>query len=442
MKENQNKEISPEKLIDDETGEKDGKSNNKEINLTIFDYDQKKLENFKLLNEEEEILLCKEEAINDFKLKKKDKGEEIKIKELFKGEDNDSFYYLNKIELRKKYYNIEENLNEDFENVEQIIDNKNDDEMEKLYNEIQLKHPRKIIDNKITRYSFFSWSGFFCCNKPEYISLGEAYITYFNTIKLLIIFFLVLALINSPLISLFRSFTSIYNLTEEDILLNTTLGNTVIRYFNTSVLFYEYYNESLEELDLPLDCGENIFEEILLVQRKYNVENFLKFKGINKNELYNFEYMIFSGNFLKIINNLNFYFNSIYHDEYYNETTKILTFDTFWTYDIYEPFYYESFMYELPDNITDIFYYSCRLNIYPKQYDIEDKESKLQAAIIVITLLSLIISIIFYYSYKKAISTDKKDFQKNKFFINNYTLVLHNLKINSDDFNLELNDLI
>ena len=189
MKENQNKEISPEKLIDDETGEKDGKSNNKEINLTIFDYDQKKLENFKLLNEEEEILLCKEEAINDFKLKKKDKGEEIKIKELFKGEDNDSFYYLNKIELRKKYYNIEENLNEDFENVEQIIDNKNDDEMEKLYNEIQLKHPRKIIDNKITRYSFFSWSGFFCCNKPEYISLGEAYITYFNTIKLLIIFF-------------------------------------------------------------------------------------------------------------------------------------------------------------------------------------------------------------------------------------------------------------
>ena len=42
MKENQNKEISPEKLIDDETGEKDGKSNNKEINLTIFDYTQKK----------------------------------------------------------------------------------------------------------------------------------------------------------------------------------------------------------------------------------------------------------------------------------------------------------------------------------------------------------------------------------------------------------------
>ena len=156
--------------------------------MTIYDYTQKKLENFKLLNEEDEILLCKEEALNDLLSKKEDK-EEIKIKELFKGEDNDSFFYLNKTELRKKYYNIGENLNEDPENIEQIIDNKNDKEMEKLYNEIQLKHPRKIIDNQIRRYPFFSWSGFFCCNKPEYISLGEAYITYFNTIKLLIIFF-------------------------------------------------------------------------------------------------------------------------------------------------------------------------------------------------------------------------------------------------------------
>ena len=160
MKENQDKENSigntSEKLLNDETEEKDKKFNNKEINLTIFDYTQKKLENFKLLKEEEEILLCKEEALNDCISKKEDKREEIKIKELFKGEDNDSFYYLNKTELRKKYYNIGENLNEDSENIEQIIDNKNDKEMEKLYNEIQLKHPRKIIDNQIRRYPFFS----------------------------------------------------------------------------------------------------------------------------------------------------------------------------------------------------------------------------------------------------------------------------------------------
>ena len=158
MKENQDKEISigntSEKLFNEDIEEKDNKLNYKEINLTIFDYTQKKLKNFKFLNEEDEILLCKEEALNDFKSKKEDK-EEIKIKELFKGEDNDSFYYLNKTELRKKYYNIGENLNEDSENIEQIIDNKNDKEMEKLYNEIQLKHPRKIIDNQIRRYPFF-----------------------------------------------------------------------------------------------------------------------------------------------------------------------------------------------------------------------------------------------------------------------------------------------
>jgi hypothetical protein len=276
--------------LNDETEEKDKKFNNKEINLTIFDYTQKKLENFKLLKEEEEILLCKEEALNDCISKKEDKREEIKIKELFKGEDNDSFYYLNKTELRKKYYNIGENLNEDSENIEQIIDNKNDKEMEKLYNEIQLKHPRKIIDNQIRRYPFFSWSGFFCCNKPEYISLGETYITYFNTIKLLIIFFLIIALINSPLIALFRSFTSVYNLTEDDILLNTTLGNTVIRYFNTSVLFYPNDSVDFYEVNLPLDCGENLFDEILLVQRKYDLENYLTFKGIVQNELNKDEY--------------------------------------------------------------------------------------------------------------------------------------------------------
>ena len=389
MKENQDNEISigntSEKLLNDETEEKDKKLNNKEINLTIFDYTQKKLENFKLLNEEDEILLCKEEALNDLLSKKEDK-EEIKIKELFKGEDNDSFYYLNKTELRKKYYNIGENLNEDSENIEQIIDNKNDKEMEKLYNEIQLKHPRKIIDNQIRRYPFFSQSGFFCCNKPEYISLGETYITYFNTIKLLIIFFLIIALINSPLIALFRSFTSVYNLTEDDILLNTTLGNTIIRYFNTSVLFYPYFNGSLEEVYLPLDCGENIFEEIILVQRKYNLENYLRFKGIVKNELNKGQYDLTPGNFLKFVDDINTYFNIYYDEEYYNKTTKILTFNYFWTYDIYLPFLYESYLHrEAPHNITDIFFYSCRLNIYPDKYDIENKETNLEITIIVIT---------------------------------------------------------
>ena len=40
---------------------------NKEINVSIFDLENKKVENYKLLNEEEEILLCKEEVIKSKK---------------------------------------------------------------------------------------------------------------------------------------------------------------------------------------------------------------------------------------------------------------------------------------------------------------------------------------------------------------------------------------
>ena len=81
-----------------------------------------------MLNEEEEILLCNEEAINEIKSKKGNKEEEIKIKELYKGEDNNSVYYINKKELKKKYI-MKTDLNEDNENINSIIDNKNEKEM-------------------------------------------------------------------------------------------------------------------------------------------------------------------------------------------------------------------------------------------------------------------------------------------------------------------------
>ena len=39
------------------------------------------------------MLLCKEEEINKIK-SKKESDEDIKIKELYNGQDDDSFYYL------------------------------------------------------------------------------------------------------------------------------------------------------------------------------------------------------------------------------------------------------------------------------------------------------------------------------------------------------------
>ena len=75
-------------LLYDNNYENENKRIRKEINVSIFNSEKKKVENYKLLNEEEEILLCKEEVIKEILSKK----ENIIIKELFNGEDNNSFY--------------------------------------------------------------------------------------------------------------------------------------------------------------------------------------------------------------------------------------------------------------------------------------------------------------------------------------------------------------
>ena len=238
MKENQDNQIENEleELIIDETNNNKTKAISKEINLNIFNYEENKIENYKFLNEEEELLLCKEEALNEVKSKKDNKEENIKIKELYKGEDSNSFYYLNKNELKKKYLKIEENLNEDNDDRNSILDNQDEKEVEKIYKESLLKHPRKVIDGEIKKYSFFSWSGFFCCNKRDYFNLGQAYVTYFNTIKLLIIIFIIIFLIHIGLIKKCTEYISIYNF-DNDTLLKTTLGNTITTYFNITYFF-------------------------------------------------------------------------------------------------------------------------------------------------------------------------------------------------------------
>ena len=239
MKENQIEKESEELISEEiyEIEDKNKKSITKEINLNIFNYNTNKLEKYKLLNEEDELLLCKEEALNEIKSKKENKDEDVKIKELYKGEDNYSLFYLNKNELKKKYLKIEGNLNEDKVERNSILDNQNEKEMEKLYKESVLKHPRKIVDGQIKKYNFFSFSGFFCCNRRDYLNIGQAYITYFNTIKLLIIIFSIMTLIHLALIKYCYKFSSVYNFRDDDFLSKTTLGNTVITYFNTTYFF-------------------------------------------------------------------------------------------------------------------------------------------------------------------------------------------------------------
>ena len=100
------------------------------------------------------MLLCKEEEINKIK-SKKESDEDIKIKELYNGQDDDSFYYLDKIHIKQNLLKNSIEFERTFSNSS--IDNNDDYEMETLYKETQLEHPRKIIDGKIKRYPFFSF---------------------------------------------------------------------------------------------------------------------------------------------------------------------------------------------------------------------------------------------------------------------------------------------
>ena len=113
--------------------------------------------------------------------------------------------------------------------------------------------------------------------------------------------------------------------------------------------------------------------------------------------------------------------------------------------DFNKNFPYDTYLHRYYENITDIYYYSCRKNISSinKQYNNDyDYYNEFRNIIGFTSLITLIVIMAFYFIYKKGISRDKKESKKNKILINNYTLVLHKLKINSNDFNKEINDLI
>ena len=417
MKESEDNDFEELLFIENEETEK--QNINKEFHLKIFNYNEKKPDNYILLNQDEDLLLCKEEAIKEIK-SKKENNEEIKIKELFKGEDNDSFFYINKKETKKHFLKNIIELDKENENSKvDILDNKNKEEMEKIYKEIQLKHPRKIIDGKIRRYSFFSWSGFFCCNKPEYLSLGQGYISYFNTIKFFIVLFFIISIINIKTIYEFSQYRTIYTSFENNTLLKTTLGNTITSYFNTS--FVHAVNSSVQ---VNFNCEKNIFNGIDGIRYSENHPDDEDIRSINgKNET-----------------------DFSHYNDLFKDSQLILQLSLS---DFYEREYWRknNFTVKLNDIIGEnelnrhqnksfIIYFSCKFKYrFANYFDLE-------IFFLLISSITLIVIIMFYFLYKKAISSDKKVYQKNKIFITNYTLVLKNLKINSIDYDQEINDLI
>jgi hypothetical protein len=203
---------------------------------------------YTLINKENEIIFCKNDLFN----KIKPENDNINM-EYFKKEESDDCYYINKEKMKERKL---KNLLEIDKNNEDIgIDNQNEEKMDKLYKEITMKHPRKIVNGQFKKYSFFSWTGFFCskkgqlCYKDEFISLGFGISSYFKTLKLLILFFFIISCINLIGIVHYSKYKS-----EKSFLLRTTLENT--KTSNYSKMFVSF-NDLIgnDTIELSMNCS-------------------------------------------------------------------------------------------------------------------------------------------------------------------------------------------
>ena len=386
-----------------------------QIDVNIINIGSQKEENYILINEEEDMLLIKKDIIND-KIKNQNGNYNIKIKELYKGEDNEFYYYINKNILKEKYLKF--NFDLDKNNDDIMIDNENEVEMNDLYTKTLLKHPRKVINGEIKKYSIFSWTGFYCCfKKNDFISLGFGISSYFKTIKLLIVFFFLISFINLITIFHYSKYSSIFE--NDHLLLKTTLGNTMSTYYNILIhhIILLHDNNTDNNQTLLLNCSNHLIGKFI-----YGI-NLPKYTDLNQ-----------LNNKIKELNNLNFTDFKVLNENEINQ---------------YNIMFEECFLKNnCHKNITipiselsnvNLLYYECiDNNAFPKNYS----QNQLKNIFHSTTIITLILILFLYFFYKKAISEDNKDYKKDKIIINNYTLILHDLDFNSNDYYQELNDLI
>ena len=393
----------------------ENKSHNIKNNSNIFFFNpiNQKEEKYTLLNEEKELLLCKHDILNE--TIKENNNYNIKIGELFQGKENKNYYYINKEKLKEKYlYNFFE-LNKNSNDL--YFDNQNEEEMNKIYEEITLLHPRKIVNGEIKKYSFWSWTGFFCfkkfgkLDKNEFFNLGFGISSYFKTIKLFILFFFLISCINLICIIHYYSYKSIEG---DNILLKTTLSNTKISTYNSIIITK---NRSIS--NLSLNCQDKLIGKFIFGLRNEYLDK-EEFNKINNN-------MLFDKNELILLEELS---------KWYKLDTSDLN--------IYNEKYSYCFLLNkcLINNYSlnsDLLYYECiNESLLPNK----NSENSLKRITCGVTIITLIILIILYFYYKFTLKIDYKEYYKDLIIINNYNLVLHHLKIKSNNYNKEINDLI
>ena len=398
-------------LFDDKANQIEDK-----FKVSIKDSIEQKDEPYTLINKENEIILCRNDLLNELNSGKY----RVKIEEFFKDEDSDNCYFINKKKIKEEHLKHLFELDKDNEDIR--IDNQNEEEMDKLYRKVLLKHPRKIINEKeFKKYSFFSWTGFFCskkgqsCNKDEFISLGFGISSYFKTLKLFIVFFFIISLINLIGIAHYSKYKC-----EQNSLLKTTLGNTKTANYSKIFVSNNYLIDN-KTLELSMNCGNKSIGKFIFgikfdedtIDEKYLVEESeltLPNDIMVKEKLQNYELNKFS-NIMSECFDLN---------ECTKEVNVKETFD-------------ENKIY------SHLLYYECiDTSLFPENTSKNELRNITQG----VTIVTLILLFFLYYFYKYSIYVDYVQYNSDKIFINNYTLVLKNLQFSDGSYNKELNDLI
>ena len=381
---------------------------------------------YRLINEKNELLLYNKKLV-------KNGNYDIKIQELFKGEDSDGYYYINKEKLTERYlkplFEIEK---------ESKINNKDKVEMNSLYEETILKHPREKFGKIYTKFSFFSWSGFFCFGKcpsfekTNFFSLGFGITSYFNTIKLLALFFFIIFLINIIAIVHYCKYNSIIK--NDSILVKTTLGNTMITKYNSVFISFNSSDVKNENsyYELSLNCSKNLVGKFIygVINNDLNDNEFIKLNNIsliNQKELrLPKEFTNFKSKWKKLANKkLNEYNKEM--EKYFlkNEITFNVSRNLFYDKSLKKKYQSKLLFYECIDK-----------SLLPKN----SSKNSLKKIIQGTTIVTFFLIITLYFYYKFAIFYGNEEYYHNNIYINNYTLVLHSCSLYKP-YNY-LNDLI
>ena len=383
---------------------------NKKIDVTFTNEVNQKEENYILLDEENETLLIKGDFTNN--------NYQPRIQELFQNESNDQ-YYINKKKLKEKYLNNCFELDKNDKDI--VINNHDKNEMEELYKETALKHPRKLINGEIKKYSFCSWTGFFTCQKcekleiNEFFPLGFGISSYFKTLKFFIVFLLIISCVNFVAINHYLKYKSTIN--DSSFFFKTTLGNTKITTYNA--VYYHFDRSNYPKL--ALNCQENkiigkFIYGLKLNDAKENLENQTEINFTKYDDRMDNEYLEY---FNKKILNCNFI----------KECNLDIDKEVYDFYDLLESF-----------TSKDIYlYYECiDKSLLPENAE----KNSLKSITGITTIFTIVILIFMYYFYRYATDIDNKNYHKDKIIINNYTLALRGLKRNTKYFYQELNDLV